>query len=168
MPEMMDGMSMNLEQANMDKLRAVFPECFAEGKLDIDKLLALCGEYIGNDFEKYKFEWKGKAECLKLAQKRSTGTLRPCPEESVDWDTTQNLYIEGDNLEVLKILQKSYHGKIKMIYIDPPYNTGARDWKYNNDYVDSSDSYRHSKWLSMMQKRLAIVVMMVITALKIS
>ena len=74
MPEMMDGMSMNLEQANMDKLRAVFPECFAEGKLDIDKLLALCGEYIGNDFEKYKFEWKGKAECLKLAQKRSTGT----------------------------------------------------------------------------------------------
>lgn len=104
----MDGLSMNLEQANMDKLRAVFPECFAEGKLDIDKLLALCGEYISNDFEKYKFEWKGKAECLKLAQKRSNGTLRPCPEESVSWDTTQNLYIEGDNLEVLKQIGRAH------------------------------------------------------------
>lgn len=118
----MDGLSMNLEQTNMDKLRAVFPECFAEGKLDIDKLLSLCGEYISNDFEKYKFEWKGKAECLRLAQKRSTGTLRPCPEESVNWDTTQNLYIEGDNLEVLKLLQTTYYRKVKMIYIDPPYN----------------------------------------------
>ncbi len=94
----MDGLSMNLEQTNLDRLRAVFPECFAEGKLDIDKLLGLCGEYIDNDFEKYRFEWKGKAECLRLAQKRSAGTLRPCPEESVNWDSTQNLYIEGDKL----------------------------------------------------------------------
>ena len=121
----MDGMSMDLEKTNKEKLRSLFPECFSEDKLDIDKLLALCGEYIGNDFEKYKFEWKGKAECLKLAQKRSTGTLRPCPEESVDWDTTQNLYIEGDNLEVLKLLQTAYYRKVKMIYIDPPYNTGS-------------------------------------------
>lgn len=105
----MDGLSMNIEQTNLDKLRSVFPECFSEGKLDIDKLLSLCGEYIDNDFEKYKFEWKGKADCLRLAQKRSTGTLRPCPEESVDWDTTQNLYIEGDNLEVLKLLQTAYY-----------------------------------------------------------
>ena len=118
MPEILDGMSMNLEKANMDKLKAAFPECFVEGKLDIDKLLSQCGEYIDNDFEKYKFEWKGKAECLKLAQKRSTGTLRPCTEESVNWDTTQNLYIEGDNLEVLKLLQTSYYRKVKMIYID--------------------------------------------------
>lgn len=104
MPDILDGLSMNIEQSNLDKLRSVFPECVSEGKLDIDKLLSLCGEYIDNDFEKYKFEWKGKADCLRLAQKRSTGTLRPCQEESVDWDTTQNLYIEGDNLEVLKLL----------------------------------------------------------------
>jgi len=172
MPEMMDGMSMNLEQANMDKLRAVFPECFAEGKLDIDKLLALCGEYIGNDFEKYKFEWKGKAECLKLAQKRSTGTLRPCPDESVDWDTTQNLYIEGDNLEVLKLLQTAYYRKVKMIYIDPPYNTG-NDFVYADDFADPMARYKevtqqttksnpetmgrfHTNWLNMMYPRLRL------------
>ena len=172
MPEMMDGMSMNLEQANMDKLRAVFPECFAEGKLDIDKLLALCGEYIGNDFEKYKFEWKGKAECLKLAQKRSTSTLRPCPEESVDWDTTQNLYIEGDNLEVLKLLQTAYYRKVKMIYIDPPYNTG-NDFVYADDFADPMARYKevtqqttksnpetmgrfHTNWLNMMYPRLRL------------
>lgn len=172
MVEMMDGMSMNLEQANVDKLRAVFPECFAEGKLDIDKLLALCGEYISNDFEKYKFEWKGKAECLKLAQKRSTGTLRPCPEESVDWDTTQNLYIEGDNLEVLKLLQTAYYRKVKMIYIDPPYNTG-NDFVYADDFADPMARYKevtqqttrsnpetmgrfHTNWLNMMYPRLRL------------
>lgn len=168
----MDGLSMNLEQANMDKLRAVFPECFAEGKLDIDKLLALCGEYISNDFEKYKFEWKGKAECLKLAQKRSNGTLRPCPEESVSWDTTQNLYIEGDNLEVLKLLQTTYYRKVKMIYIDPPYNTG-NDFVYADDFADPIARYRevtqqttksnpetmgryHTNWLNMMYPRLRL------------
>lgn len=172
MPEMMDGMSMNLEQANIDKLRAVFPECFAEGKLDIDKLLALCGEYVSNDFEKYKFEWKGKAECLKLAQKRATGTLRPCPEESVDWDTTQNLYIEGDNLEVLKLLQTAYYRKVKMIYIDPPYNTG-KDFVYSDDFADPMARYKevtqqttksnpetmgrfHTNWLNMMYPRLRL------------
>ena len=168
----MDGLSMNLEQANMDKLRAVFPECFAEGKLDIDKLLALCGEYISNDFEKYKFEWKGKAECLKLAQKRSNGTLRPCPEESVSWDTTQNLYIEGDNLEVLKLLQTTYYRKVKMIYIDPPYNTG-NDFVYADDFAAPIARYRevtqqttksnpetmgryHTNWLNMMYPRLRL------------
>lgn len=172
MSDMLDGLSMNLEQANMDKLRAVFPECFAEGKLDIDKLLALCGEYISNDFEKYKFEWKGKAECLKLAQKRSNGTLRPCPEESVNWDTTQNLYIEGDNLEVLKLLQTTYYRKVKMIYIDPPYNTG-NDFVYADDFADPIARYRevtqqttksnpetmgryHTNWLNMMYPRLRL------------
>ena len=118
MPDVIDGLSMNIEQTNLDKLRSVFPECVSEGKLDIDKLLSLCGEYIDNDFEKYKFEWKGKADCLRLAQKRSTGTLRPCRSESVNWDTTQNLYIEGDNLEVLKLLQTAYYRKVKMIYIE--------------------------------------------------
>ena len=172
MPNTIDGFSMNLEQTNMDKLRAVFPECFAEGKLDIDKLLSLCGEYIDNDFEKYKFEWKGKAECLKLAQKRSTGTLRPCPEESVNWDSTQNLYIEGDNLEVLKLLQTAYYRKVKMIYIDPPYNTG-NDFVYADDFADPISRYKeitqqttksnpetmgrfHTNWLNMMYPRLRL------------
>lgn len=170
MADIMDGMSMNLEQANMDKLKAAFPECFAEGKLDIDKLLSLCGEYIDNDFEKYKFEWKGKAESLRLAQKRSTGTLRPCPEDSVNWDTTQNLYIEGDNLEVLKLLQTAYFRKVKMIYIDPPYNTG-NDFVYEDDFADPMARYKevtqqttksnpetmgrfHTNWLNMMYPRL--------------
>ena len=172
MADIMDGMSMNLEQANMDKLKAAFPECFAEGKLDIDKLLSLCGEYIDNDFEKYKFEWKGKAESLRLAQKRSTGTLRPCPEDSVNWDTTQNLYIEGDNLEVLKLLQTAYFRKVKMIYIDPPYNTG-NDFVYEDDFADPMARYKevtqqttksnpetmgrfHTNWLNMMYPRLRL------------
>ncbi len=172
MPNTIDGLSMNLEGANMDKLRTVFPECFAEGKLDIDKLLSLCGEYIDNDFEKYKFEWKGKAECLKLAQKRSTGTLRPCPEESVNFDETQNLYIEGDNLEVLKLLQTAYYRKVKMIYIDPPYNTG-NDFVYADDFADPMARYKevtqqttksnpetmgrfHTNWLNMMYPRLRL------------
>lgn len=163
---------MNLEQANLEKLRSVFPECVSEGKLDIDKLLSLCGEYIDNDFEKYKFEWKGKADCLRLAQKRSTGTLRPCPEESVDWDTTQNLYIEGDNLEVLKLLQTAYYRKVKMIYIDPPYNTG-NDFVYADDFADPMARYKevtqqttksnpetmgrfHTNWLNMMYPRLRL------------
>lgn len=168
----MDGMSMDLEKTNKEKLRSLFPECFSEDKLDIDKLLALCGEYTDNDFEKYKFEWKGKAECLKLAQKRSTGTLRPCPEESVNWDTTQNLYIEGDNLEVLKLLQTAYYRKVKMIYIDPPYNTG-NDFVYADDFADPMARYKeitqqttksnpetmgrfHTNWLNMMYPRLRL------------
>ena len=168
----MDGFSMNIEQTNLDKLRSVFPECVSEGKLDIDKLLSLCGEYIDNDFEKYKFEWKGKANCLRLAQKRSTGTLRPCMEESVDWDTTQNLYIEGDNLEVLKLLQTAYYRKVKMIYIDPPYNTG-NDFVYADDFADPMTRYKevtqqttksnpetmgryHTNWLNMMYPRLRL------------
>lgn len=172
MSNQMDGFSMNIEQTNLDKLRSVFPECVSEGKLDIDKLLSLCGEYIDNDFEKYKFEWKGKADCLRLAQKRSTGTLRPCPEESVDWDTTQNLYIEGDNLEVLKLLQTAYYRKVKMIYIDPPYNTG-NDFVYADDFADPVARYKevtqqttksnpetmgryHTNWLNMMYPRLRL------------
>ena len=172
MNNQIDGFSMNIEQTNLDKLRSLFPECVSEGKLDIDKLLSLCGEYIDNDFEKYKFEWKGKADCLRLAQKRSTGTLRPCPEESVDWDTTQNLYIEGDNLEVLKLLQTAYYRKVKMIYIDPPYNTG-NDFVYADDFADPMARYKevtqqttksnpetmgryHTNWLNMMYPRLRL------------
>lgn len=172
MCEKLDGLSMDLENANMEKLKSVFPECFSEGKLDIDKLLSLCGEYIDNDFEKYKFEWKGKSECLRLAQKRSTGTLRPCKEKSVNFDDTQNVYIEGDNLEVLKLLQTAYFNKIKMIYIDPPYNTG-NDFVYEDDFADPMARYKevtqqttksnpetmgryHTNWLNMMYPRLRL------------
>jgi len=172
MENKLDGLSMDLEKTNMEKLKSVFPECFSEGTLDIDKLLSLCGEYIDNDFEKYKFEWRGKAECLRLAQRRSTGTLRPCREESVNFDDTQNVYIEGDNLEVLKLLQTAYYNKIKMIYIDPPYNTG-NDFVYEDDFADPMARYKevtqqttksnpetmgrfHTNWLNMMYPRLRL------------
>lgn len=168
----LDGLSMDIEAANRERLQVVFPECFTEGKLDIDKLLSLCGAYIDDDFEKYEFRWKGKSECLRLAQRRSTATLRPCPAESVQFDTTQNLYIEGDNLEVLKLLQKSYFRKVKMIYIDPPYNTGS-DFVYEDDFADPMRRYvevtqqttksnpetmgrYHTNWLNMMYPRLRL------------
>lgn len=172
MADKLDGLSMDMEAANRERLRAVFPECFSEGKLDIDKLLSLCGEYITDDFEKYEFRWKGKSDCLRIAQRRSTATLRPCPSESVNFDTTQNLYIEGDNLEVLKLLQKSYFRKVKMIYIDPPYNTG-NDFVYEDDFADPMRRYMevtrqttksnpetmgryHTNWLNMMYPRLRL------------
>ena len=168
----MDGMTMNIEKANVEKLKAVFPEVFADGKVDFDKLQGLLGHYIADDKEKYSFSWKGKADSLRLAQKRSTGTLRPCKEESKDWDTTENLYIEGDNLEVLKLLQSSYLNSIKMIYIDPPYNTG-NDFVYTDDFADGIAHYKevtgqatksnpetagryHTNWLNMMYPRLKL------------
>ncbi len=166
------GQSLDIEEVEREKLKSVFPQCFSEGKLDIDKLLNLCGEYIDEDFEKYKFEWKGKAECYRIAGKRSTGTLRPCPDESVNFDTTKNMYIEGDNLEVLKLLQTSYYRKVKMIYIDPPYNTG-NDFVYEDDFADPMAKYKeitqqttksnpetmgryHTNWLNMMYPRLRL------------
>ena len=168
----MDGMTMNIEQENVEKLKEVFPEVFADGKVDFDKLQGLLGHYIADDKEKYSFSWKGKADSLRLAQKRSTGTLRPCKEESKNWDTTDNLYIEGDNLEVLKLLQSSYLNSIKMIYIDPPYNTG-NDFVYTDDFADGIRHYKevtgqatksnpetagryHTNWLNMMYPRLKL------------
>ncbi len=168
----LDGKSLDIAEADKEKLKAVFPQCFTEGKLDIDKLLSLCGEYIDSDFEKYKFEWKGKSECYRIAGKRSTGTLRPCPEESVNFENTNNLYIEGDNLEVLKLLQSAYYRKVKMIYIDPPYNTG-NDFVYEDDFKDPMAKYKeitsqttksnpetmgryHTNWLNMMYPRLRL------------
>ena len=170
--ERVPSQSMDIEKADLEKFRAVFPQCFSEGKLDISKLLALFGEYDDNDFEKYKFEWKGKSECYRIAGKRSTGTLRPCVEESVNFDTTNNIYIEGDNLEVLKLLQSSYYNKVKMIYIDPPYNTG-NDFVYEDDFADPMAKYKevtqqttksnpetmgrfHTNWLNMMYPRLRL------------
>lgn len=170
--EKLDGLSMNIEKEARERLHSVFPECFSEGQLDIDKLLTMCGEYITNDFEKYKFEWNGKGDAMKLGQRRSAACLRPCIEESVNFDTTQNLYIEGDNLEVLKLLQTAYFRQVKMIYIDPPYNTG-HDFVYEDDFTDPLERYLevtsqatksnpetmgrfHTAWLNMMYPRLRL------------
>lgn len=142
------------------------------GFVDINKLLSLLGNHVDDEYEKYSFTWKGKANCLRLAQKRSNATLKPYPKESVDFDNTKNLYIEGDNLEVLKLLQRSYFGKVKMIYIDPPYNTG-NDFVYKDNFKDPVGEYKkatnqenksnsealgrfHTNWLNMMYPRLKL------------
>ena len=103
--------SLNIKEENLAAMQQFFPEAF-------DVLRQLLGDYVDDEEERYSFRWNGKGKALRLSQTPSTGTLRPCKEESKDWNTTENLYIEGDNLEVLKLLQKSYHGKVKMLYID--------------------------------------------------
>ena len=176
--EKLNGESLNIVNENIEKLKELFPEVFSEGKIDFSKLEEELGEFIDSDNERYNFTWSGKKESKKIAQTPSTGTLLPCKEESKDWDTTQNLYIEGDNLEVLKLLQKSYHKQIKMIYIDPPYNTG-KDFVYKDNFKDNIKNYLeqtgqvdsdgnrlssnsdtsgryHSDWLSMMYPRLKL------------
>jgi adenine-specific DNA-methyltransferase len=162
---------------NLDGLRALFPDVFVEGKVDFDKLKQLLGGAVDEHEEKYGLNWHGKRRARQLALTPSTGTLRPEPGESVDWDTTQNLMIEGDNLEVLKLLQKSYAGKVKLIYIDPPYNTG-KDFVYPDDFRDNIRNYLeltgqveggrkitsnpessgrfHTDWLNMMYPRLKL------------
>ena len=126
--------------ANLQALRALFPDAFTEGKVDFDVLRQLLGDAVDEGEEKYGLTWSGKRRARRLALTPSTGTLLPAPDDSVDWDTTRNLMIEGDNLEVLKLLQKSYAGKVKLIYIDPPYNTG-NDFVYPDDYADSLGNY---------------------------
>jgi adenine-specific DNA-methyltransferase len=172
------AMSEDILTANIVKLKELFPELVTEGKIDFDVFRSLFGDEVEEGEEYYRFTWAGKANARREAQKPSTGTLRPAPEESVDWDNTQNLYIEGDNLEVLKLLQKGYAGKVKMIYIDPPYNTG-KDFVYKDNYKDNlrnyqeitgqiddegnrvstnsdSDGRYHSNWLNMMYPRLRL------------
>ena len=174
----MDGKSKDLLKENIEQLKQLFPEVCCEDKIDFDKLKQILGEYIDDDKERYNFTWNGKGRSLRLSQTPSLGTLRPCKEDSKDWDSTQNLYIEGDNLEVLKLLQKSYYGKVKMIYIDPPYNTG-NDFVYPDDFDDSIDHYKeitgqvdsegnkqstnpesngrfHTNWLNLMYSRLRL------------
>lgn len=174
----LDGKTPDLAAENLEKLRQIFPDVFEEGKIDFDKLKQVLGEYVDDEKERYNFTWNGKSKALRLAQTPTTATLRPCETESINWDDTQNLYIEGDNLEVLKLLQKSYHGKIKMIYIDPPYNTGG-DFVYPDDFTDSIENYKritgqvddkgnrlgtnteangryHTDWLNMMYPRLKL------------
>lgn len=169
--------SMNITEDQLQKLKQLFPEAFTEGlKVDWDKLKLTLGDAIDTGKERYGMNWPGKSDCFKTIQRPSIATLIPAREESVDFDTTQNLFIEGDNLEVLKLLQKSYIGQLKMIYFDPPYNTG-NDFIYPDNYSESLDTYLsytgqtdmegkkfatntetdgrfHSKWLNMLYPRL--------------
>ena len=175
------GESMNITKENLKAMQQLFPEAFEEGKIDFDVLRQLLGDFVDDEQERYSFKWNGKGKALRLSQTPSMGTLRPCKEESKDWDNTQNLYIEGDNLEVLKLLQKSYYGKVKMIYIDPPYNTGG-DFVYKDNFHDNIQNYKditrqtdgdgnwyhankenrdsngrfHTDWLNMMYPRLRL------------
>src|SRR5690606_2885926 len=121
-------------------LKSLFPTIVKEGKIVMEELEALLGEDVEKEEEYYNFTWAGKSMARREANKPSTATLRPDKSESKDWATTGNMFIEGDNLEVLKLLQKSYANKIKMIYIDPPYNTG-KDFVYKDDYTDNLSSY---------------------------
>jgi adenine-specific DNA-methyltransferase len=170
--------SPDLTAANVEQLKSLFPEAFTEGKIDFDVLKQLLGGEVDEREEKFGLNWHGKRRARQLALTPSTGTLLPCPGESVDWDTTKNLMIEGDNLEVLKLLQKSYSGKIKLIYIDPPYNTGG-DFVYPDDFQDNIKNYLmrtgqiesdgrkntsnsdasgrfHTDWLNMIYPRLRV------------
>src|SRR2546423_269865 len=117
-----DTKSVDIVEGNMEALKALFPEAFTEGRIDFEVLKDLLGAAVEERDEKYGLNWHGKRRARQIALTPSTGTLLPSPDESVHWDTTQNLMIEGDNLEVLKLLQKSYASKVKLIYIDPPYN----------------------------------------------
>lgn len=141
-----EAKSADLVAENIARLKALFPELVTEGEhgasVNVDVLKQLVGDQTVTDAdEKYGLNWFGKRKARQLALTSSLGTLRPCPEESVDWETTQNLMIEGDNLEVLKLLQKSYAGKVKLIYIDPPYNTG-KDFVYPDDFRDGIGTYQ--------------------------
>lgn len=168
----MDKNGMDFKEINIERMKALFPECITDGKIDFDKLKVLLGEEVDSSNEKYSFNWIGKNASIKNAITPSAATLIPCKEKSKNWDTTENLYIEGDNLEVLKTLSKTYHGQIKMIYIDPPYNTG-KDFVYHDNFHDSTkdyientqQSYRanpeasgkyHTNWLNMIYPRLKI------------
>jgi adenine-specific DNA-methyltransferase len=132
--------SKNIISENLEQLKVIFPQIFKEGKIDKDELLSILGDNVEPEEEYYRFTWAGKSMARREANKPSTATLRPDKQSSKDWDTTQNIFIEGDNLEVLKLLQKSYTNKIKMIYIDPPYNTG-KDFVYKDNYNDNLSNY---------------------------
>ena len=174
----MSGTTPDLTKSNIEKLKQLFPEIVTDGKIDFEKLEIILGKEIDDTPERYNFTWHGKKEAMQFAQQPSKGTLRPMKGKSKHWDTTDNLYMEGDNLEVLKLLQKSYNNKVKMIYIDPPYNTG-HDFVYKDDFKNSVDSYLeltnqkddegnkfssntesngryHTDWLNMMYSRLKL------------
>jgi adenine-specific DNA-methyltransferase len=178
----MDGRSLTPQEVKLKQLQDVMPEVFSEGKVDFERLKATLGEDINFSTERYVLNWAGKSDAFKVMQTPSTKTLIPTKDESVDFDTTENIFIEGENLEVLKVLQKSYFGKIKMIYIDPPYNTGNDSFIYPDKFSETKDEYQkrvgdkdeegymtkdgmfkknskengqyHSNWLNMMYPRI--------------
>jgi adenine-specific DNA-methyltransferase len=178
----MNGESLNIKQDNLDKLQTLFPDIFTEGKIDIEKFKATFSDDINFANERYVLNWAGKSDAFKVLQIPTTATLKPQPDQSVNFDTTQNIFIEGENLEVLKVLQKAYYGKIKVIEIDPPYNTGNDSFIYPDSFKESKADYEkrigdkdeegylmkegmfrknskdsghyHSNWLSMMYPRL--------------
>lgn len=176
-PERLSLESFSIIENKKEQLKKLFPEVFTEGKkIDFERLKLTLGEAINNGKERYGLNWSGKADCFRVIQSPSSGTLLPVRNESVNFEESENVIIEGDNLEALKLLQKSYLGKVKMIYIDPPYNTG-NDFIYPDDYGESLETYLkytgqvdnegrrystntetegrfHSKWLSMMYPRL--------------
>lgn len=176
----MSGKSLDLLEKNIDIIQKTFPEVMTEEefngkverKIDFDKLRLLLGDDVSDREERYELRWNGKNDAIRFSQTPSNGTLRPDKESSKNWDDTKNLYIEGDNLEVLKLLQKYYFRKIKMIYIDPPYNTG-KDFVYKDDFRDNVKNYLeqtgqatmtntetngryHTDWLNMMYPRLKL------------
>lgn len=178
----MNGSSQSPIDEKINALRTLMPEVFDEGKIDWEKLKATLGESVDFSNERYVLNWAGKSDAFRVMQRPSSATLVPCREESVDFDTTQNIFIEGENMEVLKVLQKSYFGKIKMIYIDPPYNTGNDSFIYPDKFSETKEAYLrrlgdkneegymmrdgmfrknskengqyHSNWLNMMMPRL--------------
>ena len=168
--------SPSLVNEQIEQLKKLFPECFSEGKIDFSKLREAVGQVAAEESERYHFTWAGKRDAIQLLQTPTRATLVPCYEESVDFETTGNIFVEGDNLEALKLLYKPYFGQVKAIYIDPPYNTGS-DFVYPDNYTDPLDTYLqltgqkdgngnrltsnvettgryHSAWLSMMYPRL--------------
>ena len=178
----MDGYSQTPQKERLETLRLLMPEVFDEGYVDWEKLKAALGGNVNFANERYVLNWAGKSEAFRVMQQPSTATLVPCREESVDFDNTQNVFIEGENMEVLKVLQKSYFRKVKMIYIDPPYNTGSDSFIYPDKFSESKEEYLrrvgdkneegymtrdgmfrknakengqyHSNWLNMMMPRL--------------
>ena len=173
-----EARSTDLIAENIERLKTLFPEAIVDGRIDFAVLKQLLGDELDENDEKYGLSWPGKRLARQMALTPSSGTLRPCPEESVDWDRTRNLMIEGDNLEVLKLLQKGYAGRVKLIYIDPPYNTG-NDFIYPDDFKDNVSHYLemtsqvdenrrplssntdasgrfHTAWLTMMYPRLKV------------
>tara|TARA_R110001592_G_C13189271_1_gene752184 strand:- start:8497 stop:10383 length:1887 start_codon:yes stop_codon:yes gene_type:complete len=178
----MDGKSLTPQEIKLQELKTIFPEVFAEGKVDWEKLKATLGEDINFSNERYVLNWAGKSDAFKVLQSPTTKTLIPAKDESVNFDDTENIFIEGENLEVLKVLQKSYFGKVKMIYIDPPYNTGNDHFIYPDKFSETKEDYEkrvgdkdeegymtkdgmfkknskengqyHSNWMNMMYPRL--------------
>ena len=178
----MEGFSQTPKEERIKVLQSLMPEIFDEGRIDWEKLQAALGEDINFSNERYVLNWVGKSDAFRVMQQPSSATLVPCREESVDFDNTQNIFIEGENMEVLKVLQKSYFGKVKMIYIDPPYNTGNDSFIYPDRFSETKEEYLrrvgdkdeagymthegmfrrnskengqyHSNWLNMMMPRL--------------